>query len=208
MPPWLSSLCKLQEGEVASVEETRAVSQDDRRARPAMLTLVTATEYVRPMESGRTSPLLVRCTWADGTIGEVVVKLSAFCDQHVENLAMETVAACLAVDLKLPIPEAMLVLIPTERIAIIPDDQRRKRAQASSPIGFGSRLVTGGYSIWTPDSRISEAMVDTAAGVFAFDAIIQNPDRRAENPNCLVRGENIRIFDHEFTFGHRPVVSG
>jgi len=72
---------------------------------------------------------------------------------------MMTVAAI--VDLKLPIPEAMLVLIPTEWIAIIPDDQRRKRAQASSPIGFGSRLVTGGYSIWTPDSRISEAMVDT-----------------------------------------------
>jgi hypothetical protein len=168
-----------------------------------MLTRVTATEYVRPIESGRTSPLLVRCARADGTIAEVVVKLSAFCDQQQENLAMEAVAACLAGDLKLPIPEPMLVVIPTEWVAIIPDDERRKRAKVSSSIAFGSRLVTGGYSIWTPDTRINEAMVDTAAGVFAFDAIIQNPDRRAENPNCLVRGENIRIFDHELAFGHR-----
>src|SRR5262249_26198574 len=32
-------------------------------------------------------------------------------------------------------------------------------------------------------------------------AIIQNPDRRTENPNCLVRGESIRIFDHDLAFG-------
>jgi hypothetical protein len=141
-----------------------------------MLTRVTAVEYVRPMESGRTSPLLVRCSRDDGSIIEVVVKFSGFCDQREENLAMELVAACLAGDLKLPIPEPMLVVIPTEWAAIVPDDELRKRVQASSPIAFGSRLVTGGYSIWTPDTRLMEAMVDTAAGVFAFDAIIQNPE--------------------------------
>ena len=171
-----------------------------------MLTRVTAVEYVRPMESGRTSPLLVRCGRDDGSTIEVVVKFSGFCDQHEDNLAMEAVAGCLAGDLKLPIPEPMLVVIPTEWIAIVPDEERRKRVQASSRIAFGSKLVTGGYSIWTPDTRLTEAMVDTAAGVFAFDAIIQNPDRRAENPNCLVRGENIRIFDHELAFGHRLVL--
>jgi hypothetical protein len=128
------------------------------------------------MESGRTSPLLVRCSRDDGSIIEVVVKFSGFCDQREENLAMELVAACLAGDLKLPIPEPMLVVIPTEWAAIVPDDELRKRVQASSPIAFGSRLVTGGYSIWTPDTRLMEAMVDTAAGVFAFDAIIQNPE--------------------------------
>ena len=119
---------------------------------------------------------------------------------------MEAIAACLAGDLKLPITEPLLVAIPDEWAAIVPDDERRKRILASSRVAFGSKLVTGGYSVWTPDTRISEAMVDTAAGVFAFDAIVQNPDRRAENPNCLVRGESIRIFDHELAFGHRLVV--
>jgi hypothetical protein len=155
------------------------------------------------MESGRTSPLLVRCARTDGTIIEVVVKFSAFCDQQQENLAMEAIAACLAGDLQLPIPEPMLVVISDEWAAIVPDEQRRKRILASSRVAFGSKLVTGGYSIWTPDTRISETMEDTAAAVFAFDAIVQNPDRRTDNPNCLVRGESIRIFDHELTFGHR-----
>ncbi len=168
-----------------------------------MLARVTAVEYVRPMESGRTSPLLVRCARDDGSVIEVVVKFSRFCDQQQENLAMEAIAACLAGDLKLPIPEPLLVAIPDEWAAIVPDDERRKRILASSRVAFGSKLVTGGYSVWTPDTRISEAMVDMAASVFAFDAIIQNHDRRTENPNCLVRGERIRIFDHELAFGHR-----
>jgi hypothetical protein len=171
-----------------------------------MLTRVTAAEYVRRMESGRTSPLLVRCDRDDGSRVEVVVKFSAFCDQQVENLAIEAIAACLAGDLKLPIPEPLLVAVPEEWATVVPDEKRRKRILASSRIAFGSKLVTGGYSVWTPDTRISEGMVDTAASVFAFDAIIQNPDRRAENPNCLVRGESIRIFDHDLAFGHRLVL--
>ena len=67
---------------------------------------------------------------------------------------MEAVAACLAGDLKLPIPEPMLVVVPTEWIAIVPDEERRRRIEASSPIAFGSNLVTGGYSVWTPDTRL------------------------------------------------------
>jgi hypothetical protein len=172
-----------------------------------MLTRVTAAEYVRPMESGRTSPILVRCARSDNSLIDVVVKFSGFCEQQEQNLAMEVIAACLASDLRLPVPEPCLVSVSDEWIAIVPDEERRKGILASSRVAFGSSLVTGGYSIWTPDTRISEAMTDVAAGIFAFDAIIQNPDRRTENPNCLVRGENIRIIDHELAFGHRFVLN-
>jgi hypothetical protein len=166
-----------------------------------MLTRVTAVEYVRPMESGRTSPLLVRCARDDASVVEVVVKFSGFCDQREENLAMEAVAACLAADLGLPIPEPFLVSIQDEWADLVPVAERKSRILDSSRVAFGSRLVTGGYATWTPDTRISEGMADTAAAIFVFDAITQNPDRRSENPNCLVRGENIRIIDHELAFG-------
>lgn len=39
-----------------------------------------------------------------------------------------------------------------------------------------------------------------AAEIFAFDALIQNPDRRPENPNYLFDGRNLAIFDHELAF--------
>lgn len=49
-------------------------------------------------------------------------------------------------------------------------------------------------------------MRPVAAGILLFDAIIQNPDRRAENPNCLVRGTDLRIIDHELAFAHRLIL--
>lgn len=49
-------------------------------------------------------------------------------------------------------------------------------------------------------------MLPTAAAIFVFDAIIQNVDRRADNPNCLVKGNEIRIIDHEMAFTHRLVL--
>lgn len=49
-------------------------------------------------------------------------------------------------------------------------------------------------------------MVETALGIFVFDAIIQNDDRRAGNANCLILGENLRIIDHELAFAHRLMI--
>ncbi|NJL18855.1 MAG: hypothetical protein HC901_00575 [Bdellovibrionaceae bacterium] len=38
--------------------------------------------------------------------------------------------------------------------------------------------------------------------VFAFDGLIQNPDRRHANPNCAFLGDKILIYDHESAFSH------
>jgi hypothetical protein len=171
-----------------------------------MLGTAVALEYVRQMGAGRTCPLLVSCEKSDGSVISAVAKFSDFCDQRETHLVREIVGACLAADLGLPVPEPMLIEIPSGWSDIVPDAPLRARIDASSPIAFGSTLMTGGYSAWTADTRIREAMFDMAAAIFAFDAIIQNPDRRTSNPNCLVRGEDIRIIDHELAFAHRVVI--
>lgn len=43
-------------------------------------------------------------------------------------------------------------------------------------------------------------MIDMAARVFAFDLFIDNHDRSETNANCLVRGNQIRIIDHELAW--------
>lgn len=43
-------------------------------------------------------------------------------------------------------------------------------------------------------------MWQTALDIFAFDALIQNPDRRFNNPNLFIRGDGLLIFDHETAF--------
>ncbi len=43
-------------------------------------------------------------------------------------------------------------------------------------------------------------MWQTAVEIFAFDALVQNPDRRYGNSNLMVNGDNLLVFDHEIAF--------
>jgi hypothetical protein len=171
-----------------------------------MLIRLSPIEYVRPMEAGRTGPLLILCVRADDEPIEIVAKFSDGCDQGVTSLAREVIAACLAGDLGLPIPEPFLVDITPEWAAVVTDSTPRARIHARSLVAFGSRHITGQYTAWSRGNRLFDAMLGAAAGIFVFDAITQNADRRVDNPNCLVRGNEIRIFDHEMTFTHGLVI--
>jgi HipA-like kinase len=47
-----------------------------------------------------------------------------------------------------------------------------------------------------------------AAEIFAFDTLIQNPDRRQVNPNLLTNGDEIYLCDHEQAFSFLAGVIG
>lgn len=167
-----------------------------------MLKRISPIQYDRPATRGRTEPLFITCKATDGSIVEVVAKFSGGCDQGNVNLAREVIGACLAGDLGLPVPEPFLIDVPADWTATIPDGGERVKVQRSSSVAFGSRVMTRQFNIWTPGNQISDIMLPLAAGIFVFDGIIQNPDRRSDNPNCLVRGNELRIFDHELAFAH------
>ena len=171
-----------------------------------MLSRVRAIEHHAPLSSGKTRPSRIVCERADGSTVEVVAKFSASCDGRESALVREVIAACLAVDLGLPVPESFLVDVPRDWADLVADPAQRAKIRASSSVAFGSRQITGGYAVWHSEVRIDEAMLPVAAAIFTFDAIIQNVDRRADNPNCLVKGSQIRIFDHELAFTHGVVI--
>ncbi len=171
-----------------------------------MIARLKPIEFIRNTKSGRTHPALLTCEADNGDLVEVVAKFSASCDEGVTNLAREVVAACLAADLSLPIPEPYLLEIKAEWAEIVAEPIQRSRIQRSSTVAFGSKLIGSQYSAWSAGSRLLDEMVQVAAAVFTFDAIIQNADRRSGNPNCLVRGEQLRIIDHELTFMHRLIL--
>lgn len=168
-----------------------------------LLTHVEAVEFVREGGRGKTEPLLLTCEKTDGSTVEVFTKLLVGCDEKEVNLAREAIGACLAADLGLPIPEPFVVHISQEFADSVPQPRHRDRLSKSRPYAFGSKLVAGGWSNWTSGAPISAALQDTAVAVFCFDAIIQNPDRRGINTNCLVKQDEVRIFDHELAFAHK-----
>jgi hypothetical protein len=123
----------------------------------------------------------------------------------ISNLAREAIAACLAFDLGLPIPTPYLLEIVPNWAASVADATIRGSIQQSAAVAFGSRFVGAQFSAWNDGTTLQPAMVPLVLATFVFDAIIQNPDRRSSNPNCLVRGDAFRIFDHELAFTHRLI---
>lgn len=86
------------------------------------------------------------------------------------------------------------------------DAAARAAIQRSVPVAFGSTWVGPQFAAWNDGNILRPAMRPAALGIFVFDAIIQNPARRSSNPNCLVRGDAIRIFDHELAFTHGVIL--
>lgn len=165
-----------------------------------MLRRATAYEIVRQATSGRTKPVVMRCEADSGRPLEVFCKLSAGCEEGVLNLARETVAACLAADLQLPVPAPLLVEIPPELASVATEPDVAVRLAAGSPVAFGSLRVASQFGVWTAGHRVTEAMLPHALGAFVYDAVIDNVDRKLSNPNCLVAGDCIRLIDHELAF--------
>lgn len=171
-----------------------------------MLERVSAVEFVRKAKNGRTRPLILVCEKRNGELVEVFCKLSNGCDEHEISLMREMLGACLAADLGLPVPEPFFVDLNDDFIASVPDIETANRMRHSSPVGFGSRIVSNQYGVWIDGSAISDVLLQLAASVFLFDGIVQNPDRRVGNSNCLVRGDDIRIIDHELAFSHGVIL--
>lgn len=168
-----------------------------------LLRRIAPVQYDRPVTRGKTEPLFITCEDANGETIEVVAKFSAGCEQGNVNLAREVIGACLAGDLGLPLPEPFLIQISPDWAATVPIPKIAR----SSPVAFGSAVVTRQWGVWAPGNVITEPMLQTAAAIFVFDGIIQNPDRRSSNPNCFVRGDDLRIFDHELAFSHEMIIA-
>ena len=177
-----------------------------------MLEQVTAVRFDRRMGSGKTWPCLLSCLKADGEEVEVIAKFSVGPERQVGGLIAEAIAAMLAADLDLPVPEPLLVEFDTEFVELIKlrDADLANRASRSVPVAFGSSKLPPGFTSLPRDKGIPQTLRAQAAEIFAFDALIQNPDRRISNPNLWAKSERIGVYDHEqaFSFLALPIIGG
>lgn len=174
--------------------------------RGPMLETITPVRFHAPVTSGRTRPARVECEKADGSLVEVIAKFAGGCDRGEAALALEVVAACLAADLGLPVPKPYLLDIYPAWVATIPDAAYRAIVTQSGVLAFGSTDLGTDYRVWSTSDRLTVQMLPVALAIFCFDAFVNNSDRRDGNPNCLLKGHQIRIFDHELTFVYKGVL--
>jgi hypothetical protein len=167
-----------------------------------MVPHLVATQFHRFMKTGRTSPALCGCEDEAGNrVDDFVVKLRGGLDNGENGLLFELLASRLAAYFGLTLPDPALVLIDADFAELVAaaEAQRADRIRNSIGLNFGSRLLVD-VTEWPVDKGIPDAMRQTALNIFAFDALIQNPDRRFENQNLLTRGDSIFVFDHELAF--------
>jgi hypothetical protein len=167
-----------------------------------MIQSLVATQSHRLMLSGRTSPILCGCEdHSERHVGDFVVKLKGCVERGEQGMLSELFASRMASHFGILVPEPVLVEISpgfsdlvAQRHPSILDGVRN-----SVGLNFGSKLLVG-VATWPVDKVIPESMHQSALNVFAFDALIQNPDRRFDNPNLLVSGDDVYVYDHESAF--------
>jgi hypothetical protein len=154
------------------------------------------------METGKTAPILCGCADKNGNqAGEFVVKLQQRIDLGVRGLLQEFLGSRLASHFGILVAEPVGVSIEREFAVALAEHDRALAAslQASIGLNFGSKILNP-VSTWLVNRSIPAAMWSEATNIFAFDALIQNPDRRTENPNLFTQGDSIYVYDHETSF--------
>ncbi len=154
---------------------------------------------------GRSRPLLMECESEDGDSYSVVVKIVAD-DRDLDacRLVREVVTARLAGILGLPHPVLFRVEISDDLIEAFEGScpgisgRLQLHRELAKDFAFGCEYLPG-YSLASGDSLRKEQL-PLAAEIFAFDALTLNRDRcipLVGNPNCLAKGADLMLIDHE-----------
>jgi len=166
---------------------------------------IRAQTFIGKMSHGRTQPGLYSCHIGEDQYQEYVVKYHS---QLGSSIVCEFIAAQLGHYLGLPIPPTAIVEINAELIDIIPH-LSNLLAKDSGP-HFGSEHKGGGYTVLPDAFSIPQDLIPSAIDIFAFDMLIQNPDRSYKpgqgKPNLLYNGSEFVIFDHELAFSFLSII--
>ena len=144
-------------------------------------------------------PALFDCERESGETVSVVAKFSAG-QCGLNGIIREAVMSMLASDLDLPVPEPFLMKSELGFVDALPADEAAlARSMRTSVVPtFACRQFPPGFYLWSADLTLPERHLETAAEIFAFDALTTNPDRKVTNPNCMFNGIEFAIYDHEF----------
>jgi len=166
---------------------------------------VTATTFHGFMDSGRTSPAKFSCEGNESVgANDYVVKLRGGLELGERGLLFEIYASMLGSYFGLSCPRPAIVLIEEDLAAgvlegLSGDERRAQIIRHSIGLNFGTLLLVN-LPGWPVDKPVPGPMQAKAIKVFAFDALIQNPDRTFSNPNLGSRNDDLFLFDHESAF--------
>jgi hypothetical protein len=170
---------------------------------------LNAMTFHKNMGSGRTKPCLLTCESGDGRVsGEFVVKLKGSPALGVAGIEREMIACLVGNELCIPLPDFSVINIGEEFLDALPANHEFQFIRNSGGLNFGTTFISDGFNTCIKHQPIPDSLVGKATEVIAFDAFLQNPDRRDNNPNLLTRHDEIYAYDHDMSFSFLQALFG
>lgn len=152
---------------------------------------------------GRNRAVLLGCIDSKGDAITCVVKLAHRIEKRNTDLFwVEWVAGLLADRLGVPTPRRFIVDVSAP-LATILGRVLAEGADDSIGLNFGVEFVRDAFIVPSEERALEAQYRDTAARIAAFDVFVDNPDRRKDNPNCLMHAGNspgLVAIDHDLAF--------
>jgi len=162
--------------------------------------LIEAEQFYSFTQNGYSRPARLGCVREDGSKVDVYVKFRGGVEAREFGLVAELLCSLLAREVGLNVPTAFVVNLSQEFLAGVPKIAQ-DLVKRSLGLNFASESAPVGFSLVPPEPRVPFALRPSAAEVFAFDVIVQNCDRKADNPNLLWDRSKLMLIDHERALG-------
>ena len=163
----------------------------------------TAVQFRRPMERGLNRPFLALGKPQDGPRVPLVVKPRAGYADRPEAMLRELFSLLLARDLGLTAPEPVLVvLLEGFDHAAVDHEGYPELIRDSLGWNVGTVHLGENWKPWIQGSPPRSIPTVAMESAYAFDGMVQNSDREADNPNLLWRGGDLAVLDFDKAFGY------
>ncbi|NOT63914.1 MAG: hypothetical protein HOP19_27185 [Acidobacteria bacterium] len=158
------------------------------------------------MTAGRTHPLVLECMHSndDGHshFQTMVVKAVGLPEVTGKSLFNEFFGNLLAREFGLFTPSPGLVNLSERfvRLANASALLKQYQLQVRSGLGVGCEFFDQGFTNVVPGAFLTTEELTQATLLYAFDLLIQNPDRTARKPNCAFQSQQLIAYDFEMGF--------
>jgi hypothetical protein len=158
-------------------------------------------EFLEQVLPGRTHPIVLNCVQAGPNRGPLrqsfVTKALGLPEVTVRGLACELFGNILARELGVRTPTAGIIDIGVDVADALNVALTTRNLSISAGLAVGSSFMR---PLTAVVSHVPQATEPEAVGLFGFDLMVQNPDRRENNPNCAMFEDQLLAFDFELCF--------
>lgn len=171
-----------------------------------MLEILDARRLEKIFKSGRTHPLVIDCEKqiqgqksGSASLHLMVVKARGLPEVSEQSLFCELFGNLLARELGISTPNPALIRLSPNFVDQANQVLASDHIQIQVGIGVGCEYFPQFYPI-TENGNMKPEEVEQATRIYAYDLLVQNPDRRQDKPNCANHKGQIVAYDFELCF--------